>query len=46
MQYLSQEYNRRGVLVMAQQLMSLTSIREDKGLIPGLDQWVQDLVMP
>ena len=27
---------------MAQQLANPTSIREDLGSIPGLDQWVKD----
>ena len=25
---------------------NLTSIHEDEGLIPDLDQWVEDLVLP
>ena len=31
---------------MAQRVKDPTRIHEDEGLIPGLTQWVKDLVLP
>ena len=43
-------FNRISILqrfsVVAQQVTNPTSIHEDVGLIPGLAQWVKDLVLP
>ena len=35
-----------GVRFVAQSLMKPIRIHEDVGLIPGLAQWVEDLVLP
>ena len=43
MQFLYRIIQTRGVHIMAQWLMNLTSIHEDSGLIPGLAQCVKDL---
>ena len=31
---------------MAQWVKNPTSTHEDAGLIPGLDQWIEDLALP
>ena len=36
----------QGVPVVAQRVMNMTSNHEDMGSIPGLVQWVKDLVLP
>ena len=35
-----------GVPIVAQKVENPASIHEDAGSIPGLDQWVKDLVLP
>ena len=36
----------KGISIVAQQVKNLTSFHGDVGLIPGLAQWVKDLVLP
>ena len=40
------ETGKWGVPVVTQRVKNLTSIHEDAALIPGLAQWVKDLVLP
>ena len=39
-------YKNKGVPIVAQWLINPTGIHEDIGLIPGLAQWVNYLVLP
>ena len=41
-----QKRSHLGVPFAAQQLVNLSRIHEDEGLIPGLAQWVKDLALP
>ena len=43
---LAKNYHPPGISHCGAAVTNLTSIHEDSGLIPGLLQWVKDLVLP
>ena len=44
--YANKIKKKKGVPFVAQRLMNTAKIHEDVGSIPGLTQWVKDLVLP
>ena len=46
MRIVSSKTARGEVPIVAQQVLNLTSIHDNAGLIPGLAQWVKDPALP
>ena len=44
--YMVKKQKSWGVPVVAQRLTNTSSICDDGGMIPGVEQWVKDLTLP
>ena len=45
-QGIAQRMSKMGIPTVAQQVKNSASVQEDVGSIPGLSQWVKDLLLP